>query len=85
METAIQLNDIVRRKAESFALQWHLSEYPSGTLSGDFDAILERIENDELWEDIVPCEEYERMPCYVLAQNIENMKEALINTFGGLK
>jgi len=75
------MKSVIERRAESYALGWHLSDYPDGTLSGDFDAILERIENDEIGEDITPFEDYERFPGYKLAESIESMKMSLINTF----
>jgi hypothetical protein len=80
----IQLSDVIRRKAEKFALDWHLIKYPSGTISGDFGAIVERVANDELGEDIIPFEEYEHLRGDAIAESIELMRDSLIIKFGGL-
>jgi hypothetical protein len=60
-------------------------DYPTGTLSGDFEAILSRISNDELGEDIMPMACYQDDSGDTIAFNIGLMRDQLIKTFGGLK
>jgi hypothetical protein len=82
--STLSTNDSVRLRAQSFALQWHLAEYPTGTLSGDFDAIVDRVANDELGEDIIPFHEFQDWSGESISKNIKTMSAALIKTFGGL-
>jgi hypothetical protein len=71
-------------KAASFALQWHLEEYPTGVLSGDFQTIVDRINNDELGEDIMPFECFRNQSGQDLAFSIFTMRNELFSTFKDL-